>query len=180
VDSVDLSGNPIDGLWTVIQNGGNTVATGYTPLAYTATVNSTYTVSVSNYGSYTFSHWNTGATTSTITVTPTSNLTLTAYYNTPAPPPPPANGTAVITVETVNLSGTEFSGIWTVIQSNGAVLATGYSTLTFTASIGVTYQISVANYGSYTFAHWADSSTSPTYTLTVTANTTLVAYYNTP
>ena len=28
--------------------------------------------------------------------------------------------------------------------------------------------------------HWANSSTNPTYTLTVTANTTLVAYYNTP
>lgn len=70
--------------------------------------------------------------------------------------------------------------MWVAIQSGGVVVATGYSSLTFIASVGTTYQISVANYGSYLFNHWADGSTSATYTVSPVEDTTFTAYYNTP
>ena len=81
INTVNQAGAPITGLYTIIQSStGATLDTGYSPLSYTATAGASYTVTVYNYGSYTFSSWNTGATTASITVTPTQSTTLTAYY----------------------------------------------------------------------------------------------------
>ncbi len=62
VQSVDLSGEPVTGLWTTIASGGVIVESGYTPLTFTGTTGTQYTVTVSNYGSYTFNHWQNGST----------------------------------------------------------------------------------------------------------------------
>ena len=84
VQSVDMGGNPISGLWTVIKSASGTVVdTGYTPLTYEATIGSQYTVTVDNYGSYYFNHWSSGSTSNSMTFTPTQATTLTAYYESP-------------------------------------------------------------------------------------------------
>ena len=80
IQSVSLSGSSISGLWTEISSNGNIVKKGYTPLSYTASYGTQYTVCVSNYKNYLFDHWDNGSTNSCTTVTPTQNTVLTADY----------------------------------------------------------------------------------------------------
>ena len=170
VQSVDMGGNPINGLWTVIKSASGTVVdTGYTPLTYEATIGSDYTATVDNYGSYYFNHWSSGSTSNSITFTLTQATTLTAYYAT----------SVTIRVESVSAtSGTSISGLWTVIQStSGYTLATGFTTYTFSATPGATYVVSVANYGTHQFVKWSNGSTNRYLTITASQSTTLVAYF---
>jgi len=81
IQTVDMSGNQIQGLWTVVQSGGATFQTGFSPMSFTATSGVQYEVTVSNYGNDVFSHWSTGSTSNTITITPSQATTLVAYYN---------------------------------------------------------------------------------------------------
>ena len=81
VRSDTTGGAPIYGLYTVVTHNGSPVAKGYTTMTLGAAAGSTYTVTVSNYGRYAFSHWSDGKTNPTISVTPTGSVTLVAYYN---------------------------------------------------------------------------------------------------
>jgi Spherulation-specific family 4 len=84
VRTESLSGTTITGLWTVVtSSGGSTVASGYSPLTFQGTTGSIYTITVDNYGSDTFVHWDNGLTNPTRpTTVGTSNAILTAYFNT--------------------------------------------------------------------------------------------------
>src|SRR3989475_1602625 len=89
VKSVDLSGNPITGMWTVIRTpSGTTVSSGFTPVLFSVTSGNQYVVHVGNYQTNVFNHWDDGSTSSYKTITPTQNLALTAYYSTGTTPPP--------------------------------------------------------------------------------------------
>ncbi len=173
VESVSLSGAPISGLWTVVQSAsGNTLATGYTPLTYAAVPGNSYVVYVSNYGNDAFAHWSNGVTSNKITVTPTQDTTLVAYYST-------GQSQAPLVVDSASLSGTPISGLWTVIQStSGKTLATGFTTFEYSVTLGTTYVVAVANYGTYQFVRWSNGSTNRYITITPAQSTTLVAYYN--
>jgi hypothetical protein len=80
VKSSDLSGRSISGLWVVIETGGTTVTSDYSPLSFSANSGIQYTITVSSYGSYVFDHWSTGSTSPSITVTPSQAMTVIAYY----------------------------------------------------------------------------------------------------
>ena len=81
VNSVDSNGNAITGYWTVVSQGSSTVQTGFTPLSTTLT-SGTYSVSVSDYGSFAFSHWSDGTITRVHSVTISSSaVSLTAVYS---------------------------------------------------------------------------------------------------
>ncbi|MDE1852389.1 MAG: hypothetical protein KGI38_01445 [Thaumarchaeota archaeon] len=82
VNSKSPSGE-LDGMWTVLyDSNGNQIATGYTPIAFSGLkAGATYSVSVSDYGPYVFSHWEDGSTNSYRTFVANSNLAFTAYYN---------------------------------------------------------------------------------------------------
>ena len=81
VRSVDMSGATISGMYTTIKSSsGATVKSGFTPVSYTGS--GTYTVTVSDYGSTTFEHWNIGATSRTRTITLSQDTTATASYRT--------------------------------------------------------------------------------------------------
>lgn len=174
VESFSTGGSPINGLWTVIRStSGYVLADGFTPFTYEATPGISYNVYVSNYGSDVFSHWSNGATSNSITVTPTAATTLTAYYQTTSS----SNG-ATIKVESIGSNGAQFSGMWTVIKSSsGQTLATGFTTLGFSATPGATYIVTVGDYESNVFSHWSNWSTSRSITVTASGLTTLVAYY---
>jgi hypothetical protein len=81
VKSADASGNAITGYYTTIKTGSTTVKTGFTPLTHEAS-QGTYTVSVSDYGSFAFDHWEDGSTSRTRTLTLDSDVTAVAYYKT--------------------------------------------------------------------------------------------------
>ena len=66
---------------TSVYYQGVLVDRGFTQMTYVGVPGQTYTVCVENYGSYSFSHWNSGVTTACESVVLTQNLQLTATYN---------------------------------------------------------------------------------------------------
>jgi len=151
------------------------MGTGYTPMVFNGTDGQTYTVTVANYESYVFCHWQDGGTGADRTVTLDGNQTLTAVYSTAGT----CATTAKIKIRSLTLSGQVFTGMWLTVSSGGKVVASGYTTLTFTATVGVTYTVTMSNYQNDVFAHWGDGSTNPAKAFTATTATTLSAYYNT-
>jgi hypothetical protein len=69
-------------MYAVIKSGSTTVKSGFTPLTYTGTTDTTYTVTVSNYNDLTFSHWGGGnGSSNPRTLTLWGDTTAVAYYN---------------------------------------------------------------------------------------------------
>ncbi|MBI5697542.1 MAG: hypothetical protein HZC29_03400, partial [Thaumarchaeota archaeon] len=167
VESVNLAGTAITGLWTEISSGGTVVNSGYTPLTYTAVSNTEHTICVSNYQSYVFDHWSDGSTNNCKTVTTTQDTPLKAYYKT----------SVSLKVRSVALNGSTITGLWTEISSGTKLVKSGYTTLSYTANSGVQYKVCMSNYQNFVFDHWGDGSTNSCKTVTPTQATTLTAYY---
>jgi hypothetical protein len=182
IDS-SYGGSLFNGMWTVVQSGGRTITSGFTPLSFSATPGTQYVVSISNYGKYIFNHWSTGSTSGSITMSPTQATTLTAYYggdSSNSGGGTASSGTVSITVRSVTASDSAFSGMYTVFRSSsGSILGTAFTTATFDADSGSSYQICVDNYGNVIFQHWSDGYTSSCRTITPTESTTLEAVYST-
>jgi hypothetical protein len=84
-----------------------------------------------------------------------------------------------LTVDSVDAAGAPIVGLWTRISSsNGSVVASGYTPLTYSVSSGAGYMVSIANFGKFVFNHWNSGSTNPVMALAVTQGTTLTAFYN--
>jgi hypothetical protein len=167
IQSTDMSGNAVTGLWTTVSYNGNVVASGFTPLTFDGTTGAEYTVSVSNYGEYFFSHWENGNASPSRTITLTQSQTLTASYST----------SASINVQSVTQSGAAFSGLWTTIAYNNNIVASGFTSLSYTGVPGDSYTVCVGNYGSFTFIHWDDQSTDSCRSVTLLQNVLLTATY---
>jgi hypothetical protein len=168
VQSTDMNGKPIAGLWSTVSYNGNVVASGYTPLQFNGTTGAQYTVFVSNYGEYLFNHWENGNGSPSRTITLTQPMTLTASYST----------SASMNVQSVTQSGGAFTGMWTTVAYNNNIVASGFTSLSYTGVLGGTYTVCVGNYGSYTFSHWDDLSTNSCTTVTLTQSVWLTATYN--
>jgi glucose/arabinose dehydrogenase len=83
VKSADLSNNTITGMFTTISSSNGTVLQeGYTPLTFTGDKGSIYTVTMADFGSRDFDHWDSKSTGRTRTVTLNQDTTITAYYDT--------------------------------------------------------------------------------------------------
>ena len=177
IQSVEQDGTPINGLYTVVQSTtGAVLATGFTPLTYNAILGSQLQITVDNYGNNYFNDWNTGSTSATISVTASQSTTLTAYFGNTAGSQ--NNQEATLTINTIDQNGAPIDGLYTVIQSSsGATLATGFSPLTYDATSGLQYSITVYNYGSYYFSSWSNGATTQSTTITPSQSTTLTATY---
>ena len=102
------------------------------------------------------------------------------YYSTLASTLNPGNVATSTTSHTVTIQSVGVTGMWTTVKrSDGSILKTGYTPLSFAAKSGAYYQVSVANYGNHVFDHWSNGSTNPTRTISVTKDTTFTAYYRT-
>ncbi len=180
IQSVGMDGTQFNGMWTVISSPDGTVlATGYTPFTYSAIPGTQYVVSVSNYQNTVFSNWGDGTTSNTIDVSPTQATTLTAYYNTGSSQST-SQSQVPLTVDSASLGGSPVSGLRVYVQSSdGSVVAEGFTPLTYQATVGQQYTVTVDNYGSYQFSNWGDGTTSNSITITPSAATTLTAYYKT-
>src|SRR3989454_8007708 len=81
VNSVELPSNPFAGQWIALRDSsGNIIATGFTPITFTATTGSQYNIHAPDGHLHTFDHWDDGSTNSFRTITPTQDSTLVAYY----------------------------------------------------------------------------------------------------
>ena len=85
-----------------------------------------------------------------------------------------------ISVSSADLNGNAIPGLWSVVTSNWQTVQTGFTPMSFSSTVGTTYQITVSNYGKYVFSHWSDGTTSNTITVTSSGSPlNLVAYYST-
>ena len=169
VQSVDSNGKPLTGLWTAISSNGAVVEEGYTPLAFQGTTGAQYTVSVSNYGSAHFTHWQDGTTSAWKTVTLSKATALTASFSTSLP----------ITVQSVTSSGASVAGMNAYIVYQGNMVDNGFTTMTYAGIPGATYTVCVNNYQNLVFSHWGDGSTTACKTFVLSQVTQLTATYNT-
>jgi hypothetical protein len=156
VTSQDSSGNALTGYYTALFQGGSEVATGYTTAHYALNNGQTYTIQADSYGNCIFQSWSGGlGTSASTTISITSDTTITAVYD--------CGGTSSsgssLTVNSQDQNGNPIFGYYDVLWSSGSVVATGYTTNTFPTSAGQSYSLQVDDYGSCTFAHWADGST---------------------
>jgi hypothetical protein len=137
VRSADMQDNPITGLYTTVRAGSTTVKTGFTSLAYTGASGTSYTVSVSDYGSNVFDHWENGSPTRSRTLSMSSDTTITAYYRKPFVTISPASGESGTQV---TVSGSYFSPSSAItVTYDGATVAslTSGSNGAFTATFNV-------------------------------------------
>ena len=78
VDTQLSGGQVLDGFYTVLLQGGNVVATDFTPAKFALTNGQTYSVEVEGYGSYNFQYWSdTGSVNPDRTVTTVASVTIT-------------------------------------------------------------------------------------------------------
>ncbi len=174
IRSADLSGNALTGYYTVIQSGGSTVQTGYTPVTYAGDAGGTYSVTVHDYSSVVFDHWDNGSTSRTRTVTLNTDTAITAHYRTPSSQP-----TWTLTVRSQDADGGAITGYRaTLYDSAGNAITSGFTPATFTLNSGQQYSIGMNDFGQYSFDRWADNgSTANPRGVSITANTQLTAVY---
>jgi len=135
---------------------GNTlsVTSTSTPSNGTTSINANNTITYSpNPGfsgtdsfNYTISDGNGGTDTATVTVTIFA-----------APPPPPS--TATLTVQSTDMGGTTFEGMWTELWQNGQLIKTGFTPFRVQLDSNAQYVVDVANYQNIIFDHWENGST---------------------
>ena len=145
VNSDDLSGNQITGLYIELQNtNGNDVAKGYTPVTFSAKSGQNYVVYANGYQKTQFNHWDDGTTNPARSITPTQSATLTAYYSTGSVatlPQPPTNLSAT------TVSSSQINLNWIAPSNNGGSSITGYK-IERSQDGGSTWNTLVSNTGS--------------------------------
>jgi len=156
--------NPYDALPPYLAAVANALATPVTTTTSSTTTSSTATATTA-----------TATTTASSTTTSSSNTTTTT--TTTASSTTSATTAFLVNVNSVTLSGSPIAGSWTVVQADGSTVAQGFAPLSFNASMGASYTVSVANYGRYVFNHWSDGTSNPVMTLTASGATALSAYY---
>lgn len=85
-----------------------------------------------------------------------------------------------LTIKSVDSKWEPITGLWTTIRTtDGTLVKSGYTPLTFVGKTGTDYKVTVANYDGKEFARWQDNgSTSRTRTISLSSDITLTAVYN--
>lgn len=185
VNSVDLLGNSLPGVYTVIRSvaDGTILKTGFTPFTFTGNAGTEYKVSVANFDGKAFKHWEDGSTSHTRTINlGTTATTIVASYRTGHSlrgfTPLTYNGTngmPDLTVEAkiLNSGSNKTLHMWTLISPQTSSSALGTAT--------ATYRVYATNgYQNLVFDHWGDSgSTDRIRDITISKDTTITTYYRT-
>ncbi|HZW85092.1 MAG TPA: spherulation-specific family 4 protein, partial [Nitrososphaerales archaeon] len=154
VNSVDLTGAALPGLWSTWNQGSNVLATGYTPVTFDGTSGGTYVAMVADYSNFVFCHWEDGSTTASRSVTFGPSVSLTAYYSTNGSCPT-GPSTVAVQIASDYFNGTSLQGIQGAVTSGTSTVASGTTPFTFSAVVGNSYTVTVQNSGSFVFDHWS-------------------------
>jgi len=177
-----VSSSQINLSWSTPSNNGGSAITGY-KIDRSTDGGVTWSTLVANSGSTSTTSSDTGLSSSmiyTYHVSAINPIGTSAPSNIVSATTSIVATTVSITVNSVNLSGTPITGMWTELHSsNGTILATGYTPITFKVNSGVQYTVVATNYQTTIFNHWNNGTTTSSKTITPTTSTTLTAYYST-
>jgi hypothetical protein len=178
VNAVNQFGEALPGdYYTVFQaiqyspydsQGEAVMATGVTSSTFEAAAGPTYSLQVYAYGSCTFSHWSDGAVSDPMTFTATgAALSFTAVYNCVGA----ANiAHSSIFVNSEYTDGSSLTGVYAVLEQDGATVATGFTPMTFTTTSGLNYSLIISDSANAVFSQWSNGIASNT--IFVAANAT--------
>ena len=164
VSSQYANGASLTGMYAVLQQGGSTVSTGFTPVTFATTSGATYSVTVADYTNAYFSQWSNGVSSRTIAVTATGSQTsLTATYcqtQGGCSSGGGGGGGAAITVTSSDLhSGATITGMYVDLRLNDNSIQSGFTPVTFSGlQTGVQYLVVVYWYGSNYFRHFSNGN----------------------
>jgi hypothetical protein len=154
----DMSGSSLIGYYTVLYRNGVTAGTGFSPANFSLESGQPYSVEPQDYGDYHFDRWmDTNSTARNRDISINSDTQITAIYSSTTNSTPP--GQSDVSVITVDLGGSQISGLYTVLYQNGAAIGNGFSMATFSVENGHEYEVEVQDYGKYKFSHWSDNQT---------------------
>src|SRR3989454_663076 len=142
VTTQDSQGHTITGYNVVLTQGGTTVASGFSPVTFTLTSGTQYSVSASSFGTFVFDHWlDTGSTVNPRPISITANTVITAVYRISAISLNPTSGPAGTTV---TVTGINFKGNTAITTTyDGAAITTNPATITTTSTGGFTESITI-------------------------------------
>jgi hypothetical protein len=174
VESQNTSGTTISGYYTILYQGGNVVATSFTPATFALNDGQSYVVQVGNYSNCQFNHWaDTGSTSSSRTISISADTQITAVYSCGT------TTTSSVTISSVDQNGNAIDGYYVALLQGGNVLASGYTTMTFSVTSGQTYDVQADSYGSCLFSHWSDGVVNDPRSFTATsASASFTAVYS--
>lgn len=87
------------------------------------------------------------------------------------------SSTVSLSLQAQDLSGHDLSGLAVIVVQNHQTIGNEYFPYQFNLNNSQTYTVTAYDYGSYTFDHWSDGSTSRVMTFSLSKDTTLTAYY---
>jgi hypothetical protein len=175
VKSETANGTPLYGYYVLYNCVGiTTQSTGFTTATFAVVPGMSHIILVLGYGCYAFSHWaDTGSASPYRTFSITTATTYTAVYADTCTSTPSTSST--INVSAVDTSDHAVTGLYTTLWQGGVLLQTCFGPCTFTVSNGQSYQVLVADYGSYVFSHWTDGTTTQSHTVTIGGTSTTIS-----
>jgi hypothetical protein len=162
------NGATLSGAYAVLERGGATVATGFTPVTFATTSGLNYSIIISDSTNAIFSQWSNGIASNTIFVVANGTKTsLTALFC-PGTCPSGAGGVGgggsgppgSITVTSSNLvTGATLSGMYVDLRLDNNHVESGYTPVTFSGlQQGAKYLVVVYGYGDAYFRHFSNGN----------------------
>jgi len=178
VHTVDSSGE-IFGYYTVLSQGGVIQETSFSAATFTVNNEETYNIEVQDFEDFKFVKWqDTGSAINNRDIAVSSNTEYFAEYENIMDSSPDQD-TSKFVVRTVNSSGEEIAGYWTVLlEEEGVVIQTGFSPVGFIVNNGETYEVIVGDWAGINYQHWDDGNLVNPRTFSITSDTTFTASYN--
>jgi hypothetical protein len=178
-----ISSSQVNLSWTAPTNNGGSTLTGYQIEAKVGT--GIWSTLVANAGTGT-SYSHTGLTPNTaytyrISAINSVGPSIPSAEVSATTQPPPSTTQSIqsvtITINSVNMVGNPLPGYYTTIRQGSTLLQSGFTTMTFTGTVGVTYTVAVQDYAGVVFDHWEDGSTNRNRTITTNQDISVKAYY---
>jgi len=171
--------NEIMGYYTVLSQNGVVLETDFTPSTFTVNNDEVYNVALHSFEEYEFLMWqDTGSAISNKDFAISSDADFIADYGNILDPSP--LGTSELTVSTVNSSGDEIFGYWTVLFQNGFVQKTGFSPMTVDLNNDEDYEVFVGDWDGVNFSHHEDGSDLNPYPISIYSNKEILVSYLEP
>jgi Spherulation-specific family 4 len=163
--AMDNGNAPVNGMCVFVD--GSSSCSGFTPFSTTLS-GGTHTITMTDFGSNVFDHWDNGSTSKARTVNVTGNAMYDAFYRTKV----------TVNVNALNLDNgnAPINGMCVFVDTTSS--CAGFTPFTTQLTPG-THTITMTDFGSNVFHHWDNGSTSKARTVSVTTNSTYNAYYHT-